>query len=105
MNFWLEILIGVAVAIFLYFVFRVLLVIFAGRELDRSERIARKSDVIEVFADVDSLEYYVRCALTAASDKIEVVVYIRKDSADKDDMLDILMKLKRNHRNLSYRLI
>ena len=105
MNFWLEILISTAVAIFLYFVFRILILIFASHELDRSEKIIRKEDSLEVFADADSLEYYLRCALAASDGKVEIVVYIRKNSDDKADMLDILMKLKRNHKNLSYRLI
>lgn len=105
MNFWLEILIGAALAAFLYFAFRIMLVIFARHELDSSERVNRGDDAIEVFADVESLEYYVRCALVAADDSTEVIVYVKKDSADKADMIDILVKLRKHHRNLSYRLI
>jgi hypothetical protein len=105
MNFWLEILIGIVFSFFLYFVFRAMILFFAERELDSSEKAIRKHDAIEVFADSESLEYYVRLALVAAEGKTEVIAYVKKDSAVKADMLDTVTKLKKNHRNLSYRLI
>ena len=105
MNFWLDILIGTALAIFLYFAFRVMLLVFAEHEIDSSEETMRKNDAIEVFADVESLEYYVRVALAAADERMAVVVYVKKNCADKADMIDIISKLKKRHKNLSYRLI
>ena len=105
MTFWLEILIGTAFSFFLYFAFRAMIMIFAEHELDSSEKTIRKKDAIEVFADPESLEYYVRLALVAAEGKTEVIAYVKKDGADKADMLDTVTKLKKNHKNLSYRLI
>ena len=105
MNFWLEILVSVALALSLYFVFRSMLFLFSEHEVEASEKIVRTEDAIEIFADAKSLEYYVRLALVAAEGKTEVIVYVKKDSADKADMLDTLTKMKNEHKNLSYRLI
>ena len=105
MNFWLEILIGAAFAVSLYFAFRMMLIIFAEHEIDSSKCAIRKKDAIEVFADAESLEYYVRLALAAADERMAVIVYVKKDCADKADMVDILSKLKKCHKNLNYRLV
>jgi hypothetical protein len=105
MNFWLEILVSAALVLSVYFVFRVMLFLFAEREVIASEKTERTEDAIEIFADAESLEYYVRLALVAAEGKTEVIAYVKKDSADKADMLDTLAKMKNEHKNLSYRLI
>ena len=105
MNFWLEILVSTALVLSLYFVFRVMLFLFAEHELETSLKTRQTRDAIEIFADAESLEYYVRLALVAAEGKTEVVAYVKKDSADKADMLDIIAEMKKEHKNLSYRLI
>jgi hypothetical protein len=51
------------------------------------------------------LEYYVRLALTVADGRIFVVAYLKKDSAEKDDMLDTVLRFRRAHKNLSYQWI
>ena len=105
MNFWLEILVSTALILSLYFVFRVMLFLFAEHELDASLKVQRSQDAIEIFADAESLEYYIRLALVAAEGETEVIAYVKKDSADKADMLDTISKMKKEHKNLSYRLI
>ena len=105
MNFWLEILVSTALVLSLYFVFRLMLFFFAEHELDASLNAQRSQDAIEIFADAESLEYYIRLALVAAEDKTEVIVYVKKDSADKADMLDTISRMKKEHKNVSYRLI
>lgn len=104
MNFGLEILIAALLVAFLYYVFRMIYILFARHELDASA-CNRKADAIEVFADANSLEYYLRMALAAAEEQMAVIAYIKKESVDKDEMLDIVARFRRTHKNLSYRLI
>ncbi len=104
MNFWLKICLAVLFVAAFYFVFRVLLLLFAEHELEH-DAVKRKENAIEVFAGADALEYYLRMALTAANGEIDVVAYIKKDSEDREDMLDTVSRLRREHKNLSYRWI
>ncbi len=104
MNFWLKILICAVFVAVLYLVFRIMMVLFADSELFRSELVQRKENAIEIFAEIDSLEYYLRLAL-AASDEIAIVVYIGKGCAYQDEMTDIVTRMHREHKNVSYRLI
>ncbi len=105
MNLWLKILAAAAFLVFLYGMYCLLAVLFARHELDASDAVKRRDDAIEIFADAESLEYYLRMALAASDENIAVVAYVKKDSADRDDMIDTVTRLHREHKNLSYRLI
>ncbi len=105
MNFTVEILTAAAGIALVYFVFRALFLMFAVKELNGAELVKRKPAAIEVYAKAESLEYYARLALAAAKGTTAVVVYIQKESEESSDMLDTVIKLRREHKNLSYRLI
>lgn len=105
MDFWLYILISALVVALVNLAVRRLAVRMAKRELTLfGARIC--DDVIEVYADAKSLEYYTRCALMAADEnRISVIVYVPRAHIEKDEMLDTIAKLRRRHKNLTYRLI
>ncbi len=105
MSFWLEIGIGAVIVVSLYFAFRACWQIFAQTELRKAEAVKQHRDAIEIYADADALEYYVRLALAVADGNIAVVAYLKKESAEKADMLDTVLRFRRTHKNLSYQWI
>lgn len=105
MSFWSEIGIALIIALSIYAAFRAVIQIFAQTELQRSCFVKRREDAIEIYADTEALEYYVRLALAVADGRISVVAYLKKDSAEKADMLDTVLRFRRTHKNLSYQWI
>jgi hypothetical protein len=105
MNFWSEIGMALTIVLSIYAVFHVVIQIFAQTELRKADFVKRRENAIEIYADADALEYYVRLALTVADGRIFVVAYLKKDSAEKDDMLDTVLRFRRAHKNLSYQWI
>lgn len=104
MYFGIEILAAVFFSISVYAFLRMVCILFARHELDVSS-CNRKKDAIEVFADADSLEYYVRLALFVAEGRIEVIAYLKKENPQKAEMLNTISCFHRTHKNLSYRWI
>ncbi len=106
MNLWVELLAAALLVLGIYGVWRFFLWLFCKRELEKSELChASASAEIEVYAEGESLEYYVRLALAAADGKRNVIVYLKKDASDIRDMTDTVMKLRREHPNLMIKRI
>ncbi len=105
MNLWLKILAAATFLVLLYGLYCLMAVLFARHELDASGIVKRQENAIEIFAEAESLEYYLRMALAASGESVVVVAYVKRDSADREDMIDTVMRLHREHKNLSYRLM
>lgn len=61
---------------------------------------------LSVFAEAETLEFAIRCALAASKGgTIPVVVHIRREDPSRGEMIDMTEKLSRTYKNLSYRLI
>ncbi len=88
----------------LYLVFYFLVVRYARAELSRSGA-AREKDAIQIYAEADSLEYYLRVALAASAvDRMTIVVNIPKHDKRKSEMKAIVHMMRRRHKNIFYRM-
>ena len=88
----------------LYLLFYFLIIRYARVELSRSGAV-REKDAIQIYAEVDSLEYYLRVALAAsASDRMTIVVNIPKHDRRKSEMKAIVRMMRRRHKNIFYRI-
>lgn len=105
MKLFLPILFSAAAVIGFFFLIRSIAVFLAKRELSYSHA-AVCDDTIQIYAQSESLEYYIRCALVAGMDnRTQIVVNIRKDDENRDEMIDIARRFSGEHQNLTYRLI
>ena len=92
---------GIAV---LYLIFRFLIFRFACVELSRGGAV-RQRDAIQIFAEADSLEYYLRVALAASTpDRMTIIVNIPKHDTRKGEMKAIVRMMRRRHKNIFYRM-
>lgn len=99
-------LLGVAAVYGLYMLICALAAKFGRRELMRSGVSSEDNGDINIYANAENLEYYIRCALMSSNlEQIRIVVNIRKSDASRDEMIDITQRLGRNHKNLTYRLL
>ncbi len=105
MNIWLEILLAGAFLAFLYGIYCLMAVCFARYEVKHSRMIQQKEETIEIFAEAEALEYYVRVAMTASGDRTPVVAYIQKDAEEWEEMVDIAKRLQREYPKFEFRLI
>jgi len=106
LQYWIAILIGAAAVFGLYMLVCALAARFGRRELIRSGAATEEDDAIHIYANAESLEYYIRCALMSSNlEKIRIVIHIRKNDACRDEMIDIAERFSRTHKNLTYRLI
>ncbi len=103
MNLWTEVLLAGLIVLGVYLVCKISLMLFSEWELNASDAVKRSETAIEVYARFESLEYYVRLALAASEGKLPVIVYLKKEDQNARDMEDTLQKIRREHRNLSYR--
>ena len=88
----------------LYLVCRFLICRFASAELSRSGAV-REKDSIQIYAEADSLEYYLRVALAAsAMDRMTIIVNIPKHDGRKQEMKAIVRMMRRRHKNIFYRI-
>ena len=77
---------------------------FASAELSRSGAV-REKDSIQIYAEADSLEYYLRVALAASeSDHMTIVVNIPRHDGRKQEMKAIVRMMRRRHKNIFYRI-
>lgn len=88
----------------LYLVFYFLVIRYARAELSRSGA-AREKDSIQIYAEADSLEYYLRVALAAsAADRMTIVVNIPKHDKRRSEMKATVRMMRRRHKNIFYRM-
>ena len=102
--FWI-IALSAGAVIAILFLTLVLAACFGRRELSRTSA-DMDDDTIQIFAQAESLEYYIRCALMAGTlGRVQIVVNIHREDAHRDEMIDLTCRLGREHKNLTYRLI
>ena len=87
-----------------YLVLRAAFSRFARGELQKSERVKRKAGVLQIFADAQSLEYYIRMALLSEP-MATVIVNIDRNSKEADELLYIAGVFARNSKNLKINYI
>ena len=105
-EYLIAIFLGMAAVYGLYMLSNALASGFGRKELKRSDISSEENGAINIYANAESLEYYIRCALMSASlEKIQIVVNIRRNDISRDEMIDITERLGRTHKNLTYRLI
>ncbi len=106
MDTWQCVWLSVAGIGILYLLAHFLILHLASNELSDSRSVRKTDDCIEIYAKAESLEYYIRCALSASDGaKLRIVVNISKDDVKRDEMMAIVETMRRSHKNVSYRLI
>lgn len=106
LQYFIAVLMGAAAVFGLYMLFCAFAAKYGRRELMRSGAASEEDDAIHIYANADSLEYYIRCALMSSNlEKIRIVVHIRRNDACRDEMIDITERFSRTHKNLTYQLI
>lgn len=74
--------------------------------LRREGREIPENGELSVYAEAETLEYALRCAVLASNGgRITVVVNIRHDDKDREEMIDMTEKLARTNSNIYYRII
>ncbi len=87
-----------------YFIFYRLIVRYASAELSKSGA-SVEDDAIQIYANADSLEYYLRIAIAAnAGDRVTIIVNIPKNDGKKNEMKEIVRMMRRRHKNIFYRM-
>ena len=89
---------------FLYLVCYFLICRYARAELSKSGAL-REKDSIQIYAEAESLEYYLRVAIAASGpNRVTIVVNIPKTDGKKNEMKDIVRMMRRRHKNIFYRM-
>jgi hypothetical protein len=89
---------------FLYFVLYFCIYEYARAELSRSGA-SWEDDAIQIYAEADSLEYYLRIAIAAnANDRVPIIVNISENDSRKNEMKQIVRMMRRRHKNIFYRM-
>ena len=92
---------GIAV---LYLVLYFCICEYARAELFRSGA-SWADDAIQIYADADSLEYYLRIAIAAsASDRVPIIVNISASDGKRNEMKQTVRMMRRRHKNIFYRM-
>jgi hypothetical protein len=90
---------------FLYLVLYFLIFRYARAELSRSGA-SWEDDAIQIYAEADSLEYYLRVAIAASSDdRVTIIVNIPKNNGRKNEMRETVRMMRRIHKNIFYRMM
>jgi hypothetical protein len=93
---------GIAV---LYLIGHLGLCRYARAELSRSGAVW-ENDAIQIYAEADSLEYYLRVAIAASSDdRVTIIVNIPKNNGRKNEMRETVRMMRRRHKNIFYRMM
>jgi hypothetical protein len=105
MNTWHYVFFCTAVISVVYLLLHWFCLKIARKDL-LDENVARlQEDSIEIYARVESLEYYIRCALSVADGApLRIVVVIAKDDPRRNEMMAIAETMRRSHKNITYRL-
>ena len=90
---------------FLYFIFCFFICEYARAELSRSGA-SWEDDAIQIYAEADSLEYYLRIAIAAsASDRVPIIVNISASDGKRNEMKQTVRMMRRRHKNIFYRMM
>ncbi len=89
---------------FMYLLFRALFAAFAGREVRKSDKVKRKAGTLQIYANAESLEYYIRMSLSAEP-RMAVIVNIDKNSAEAEELAYIAGVFARRTKNLKINYI
>ena len=90
---------------FLYFILYFLIFRYARAELSRSGA-SWEDDAIQIYAEADSLEYYLRIAIAAsANDCMQIIVNISENDSRKNEMRETVRMMRRRHKNIFYRMM
>lgn len=87
-----------------YFSFRSLFSFFAKSEVRKSNKVKRKAGTLQIYADAQSLEYYIRMALLSEP-RATVIVNIDRNSKEADELLYIAGVFARKSKNLKINYI
>jgi len=94
---------AIAVAL-LYLAIRYLFLRFASAELSAGGA-RREGDAIQIYAQADSLEYYLRLAVAASdTDRLTIIVNIPKNDEQRNEMKATVRMMRRRHKNIFYRM-
>ena len=74
-----------AVFAFLYIALRFIFSSFAKREIEKSGKVKRKGRTLDIYADAESLEYYIRMALLVYP-RATIIVNIDKNSSEVEEL-------------------
>lgn len=90
---------------FLYLVLYFLIFRYARAELSRSGA-SWEDDAIQIYAEADSLEYYLRIAIAAnANDRVPIIVNISESDGKKNEMRETVRMMRRRHKNIFYKMM
>ena len=79
---------------------------FAENELEKSEFVKITNNRIEIFANYENLEYYIRCSMFAyAQQKTVIVIHIDRSDAHFDEIMYIAESFASRHGNVRCELI
>lgn len=79
---------------------------FAENELEKSEFVKITNNRIEIFANYENLEYYIRCSMFAyAQQKTVIVIHINRSDAHFDEIMYIAESFASRHGNVRCELI
>ena len=92
---------GIAV---LYLICHFCICRYARAELSRSGA-SWEDDAIQIYAEAESLEYYLRVAIAAsANDRVTIIVNISWSDRKKNEMRETVRMMRRRHKNIFYRM-
>ncbi len=100
--FWL--CLCAATIAFLYLICYFLICRYARAELLRSGAL-REKDAIQIYAEVESLEYDLRMAIAASGmTRVTIIVNIAENDGNKNEMKETVRMMRRKHKNIFYRM-
>ena len=80
--------------------------LYAENEIEKSEFVKITNNRIEIFANYENLEYYIRCSMFAyAQQKTVIVIHIDRSDAHFDEIMYIAESFASRHGNVRCELI
>ncbi|MBO5023240.1 MAG: hypothetical protein J6D11_02885 [Clostridia bacterium] len=99
-----DVAVSAAVLALAYFAFRALFSAFAKSEVRKSDKVKKKAGTLQIYANAESLEYYIRMSLYAEP-RTAVIVNIDKNSAEAEELAYIASVFARRTKNLKINYI
>ena len=106
MNIAISVLCALAVALVLYFFLYAMMAFFAENEIEKSEFVKIKENCVEIFANYENLEYYIRCSIFACPRAgFPIVINIERDDRHFEYNIYIAQSFAKKHGNIRIRLV
>ena len=106
MNIAISVLCALAVALVLYFFLYAMMAFFAENEIEKSEFVKIKENCVEIFANYENLEYYIRCSIFACPRAgFPIVINIERDDRHFEDNIYIAQSFAKKHGDIRIRLV